>query len=239
MRSVITPLSFSITLVVATLLTPLVVSAQTATPAATPVSIVDLCNRALLEATPVAPETAVPADATFDLAYVDMLLIHHEQAIIMATIAVQLAEHPELAEFAARTIDERARGGEALLDWRASLYPDSPSLTAEQAIAIFDLTAVENPGRGGVPGSREIAARPDIDHLCAANPGEFDLEFIDIMTQHYVGALFLSRAATAYAESEEVGTFAGELAVSLQMDVDTLQAWRTLWYPDAGDPHSH
>lgn len=209
-------------------------TAQDATPApATPVSATDVCNQALLAATPEPASAEPPAGATFDLAYIDLMTAHHQRSIEMATIALERGEHPELIEFAQQTVHTSTVQMDRLRQWRDLWYAGIPVITGSQAMAIFDQMATENPGRGGVPGAREITTPPDIMGLCGANPGEFDLAFIDRMVTLHSGALLLSEAALTLAEHTEIQNFATARFASLQTDVDALNAWRSIWFPEA------
>jgi uncharacterized protein (DUF305 family) len=192
-----------------------------------------VCNQAVRPATPVAGSIELPAEASFDLAFIDVMVTHHQRAIDMATIALERGEHPEIIEFAQHTIDVQQGQIEQLSIWRELWYPGVPELSGEQSIAIFDQVSAGNPGRGGVPGAREITTPPDIMGLCGSNPGEFDLAFIERMSLHHSGAILLSQAAVTIAEHAEIQNFAATQLSALQTDVDALYAWRLLWFPDA------
>ena len=208
--------------------------AQDATPAAgAAMTATNVCNQAMTSATPVAESAELPADASFDLAFIDLMIVHHQRAIAMATIALERGEHPELIEQAQRTVDTLQAQIEQLETWRELWYPGIQILSGSQAMAIFDQVASESPGRGGVPGARELTTPPDIIGLCGANPGEFDLAFIDRMTGLHAGALLLTQAAVSFAEHTEIQNFAAATLAVLQSDVDALNAWRVLWFPDA------
>ncbi len=214
--------------------------AQDATPSTRePMTATEVCNQVMQAATPVAESAEPPANATFDLAFIDLMMTHHQRSSDMATIALERGEHPELIEFAQQTIDTSGDQLERLTQWRELWFPGVPVVTGSQAMAIFDQIAAESPGRGGVPGAREITTPVDIAALCGANPGEFDLAFIDRMVNLHTGALLLAEAALVFAEHTEIQNFATARVASLQTDVDALNAWRILWFPDATPEDSH
>jgi uncharacterized protein (DUF305 family) len=213
--------------------TVIAASAQEATPSAAPMTATVVCDQALAAATPDAATAEPPAGATFDLAFIDLMMSHHQQVVAMSTIALERGEHPELIMLAQLTIDTSHDQLERLRQWRDLWFPGVATVTGSQAMAIFDHIASESPGRGGVPGAREITTPPDIMGLCGANPGEFDLGFIERMVALHSGALLLSEAAITFAEHTEIQNFATARIASLQTDVDALNAWRTLWFPDA------
>jgi uncharacterized protein (DUF305 family) len=207
---------------------------QDATPSTNePMTATDVCNQVTQAATPVAESAEPPANATFDLAFIDLMMTHHQRSIDMATIALERGEHPELIEFAQQTIETSRDQLDRLMQWRELWFRGVPVVTGSQAMATFDQIAADSPGRGGVPGAREITTPVDIAALCGANPGEFDLAFIDRMVSLHTGALLLADAALVFAEHTEVQNFATARIASLQTDVDALNAWRLLWFPEA------
>jgi uncharacterized protein (DUF305 family) len=208
-------------------------------PPATPVPHLDICGDLGTEATPVTEPATVIDDASFDLAYVDMMITHHQNAIIMLLIADGRLEHPELQKFVQESLAARRTTIQTLLNWRSEHYSDSPWMAADQAMAIFDQVASESPGRGGVAGAREIANPPHIDELCFDSEQPFDLMMIDHLLPHTSGALLLSDQAEAIASDATLAATARDVSDVLQREIDALYAWRMLWFPDAGEPHLH
>lgn len=206
---------------------------------ATPVPDVDICANFAEAATPEAGDQAEPADATFDLAYVDMMITSHQNTIIMLLIAENRAEHPELTEFVRESLEARRTAIETLLIWRSDHFPGAAWVHADQAMAIFDERAGANPGRGGVAGAREIADLPHIEELCATGDQPFDLTLIDHLLPQISGELLLSDVAQSLTEDTTLSATARDLAESFQREMDALYAWRTLWYPDADPAHAH
>jgi uncharacterized protein (DUF305 family) len=206
---------------------------------ATPVPRIDICASFADAATPAAGSAVQIADATFDLAYVDMMITSHQNTIIMLLIAEDRAEHPELIEFVADVLAERRGTIESLLGWRSEHFGGAPFVASYQAMEIFDATAAESPGRGGVAGAREIAAEPHIEELCDSDLEAFDLTLIDHLLTQISAELLLSSGAETMTTDPALSATARDLTVTLQRELDALYAWRTLWYPDAEAPHAH
>ncbi len=214
--------------------------AQESTPAATPVlqPVSEICanggmgmnmDMSQSEGTPV-----VPADAEFDLAFIDLMIVHHEGAITMATVALERAEHQEIKDLANDIISAQASEITQMKAWRDEWYPGAAQLTEAQAMAIFDQAAADNPGMAGVPGSSEMMMG---DHammpLCEAEAGMFDLAFIDGMIPHHAGAILMAQAALQFSTHQAIKDMANDIISAQQSEIDGMTAWRTLWYPDA------
>lgn len=214
------------------------VSAQGEVPA-TPVPRIDICAGFVDAATPAAETSSESTDATFDLAYVDMMITSHQNTIITLLIAEERTEHPELGTFVYDALAARRGTIEALLAWRSEHYPNAAWVVPDQAMAIFDQVARESPGRGGIAGAREIATTPHIEELCASGDQPFDLLLIDHLMTQLSGEFLLTDGAQGLADDEELAATARDLAISFQRDLDALYAWRLLWYPNAEPPHAH
>lgn len=214
------------------------VAAQPDDPA-TPMPAIDICGTFAVGATPEAVSMVESSDATFDLAYVDMMITSHQNAIIMLLIAEPRAEHPELVNFIRQSLIDRRTSIETLLAWRSETHPTAAWVPVDQAMSIFDQTSMENPGRGGVAGAREIAAEPHIDELCEEAEEPFDLLFIDHLLPQVSGEVLLSESAAELATDPTLAAIAGDLTQGFQRDLDALYAWRTLWFPDAPEAHNH
>ncbi|MCC7023014.1 MAG: DUF305 domain-containing protein [Thermomicrobiales bacterium] len=55
-----------------------------------------------------------------DLAFIDAMIPHHQSAIMMAQVALERAEHPELKALAQAIIDAQQRESEDMQAWRAA-----------------------------------------------------------------------------------------------------------------------
>lgn len=60
-----------------------------------------------------------------DLAFIDAMIPHHEGAVLMAMVAQQKAEHPELQELADGIIEVQEREIGQMQEWRATWFPEA------------------------------------------------------------------------------------------------------------------
>jgi uncharacterized protein (DUF305 family) len=68
---------------------------------------------------------AVPeGEQPFDLRFIDSMIPHHEDAIMMAQEALMQAEHPEIKELAQEIIDAQEGEIQQLQEWRAAWFPN-------------------------------------------------------------------------------------------------------------------
>lgn len=212
--------------------------AQDASPVATPQlqSVSEVCAGSGMAMIPEADSVvATPEAGEFDLAFIDLMIVHHQGAISMATIALERAEHQEIKDLAQQIIVSQSAEIAQMQAWRDEWYPGAQQLTETQAMGIFDQAAASNPGMAGVPGSAEMMMGVhDMTALCDAAPGEFDLAFIDGMVPHHAGAILMAQAALQYSTHQDIKDLATQIISAQQAEIDGMNAWRALWY--AGTP---
>jgi uncharacterized protein (DUF305 family) len=218
-------------------------SAQEATPAVdvTPTALEEFCGPPLDGASPVAEPAATPIPETgdmdpttleFDVLYLDAVIAHHEAGVRLARIGVERAQREEVRTLAEEMVRLTTAELEQLRSWRATWYPDVPTLTEQQLYAGFDAQAAASPGRGGTPGLEEMnedARAHSLEELCGAIE-DFDLTFIDVMVHHLDGSILLAGVAQMTAVHEELKGFAATVAERQQAEVTQLLSWRDAWY---------
>jgi uncharacterized protein (DUF305 family)/uncharacterized cupredoxin-like copper-binding protein len=74
---------------------------------------------------------------SFDLTFIDMMIPHHQSAIMMAQAALANAKHQELKDLAHEIIDAQQREIDQMTGWRAAWYGEAaPGTPAVQSDAI-------------------------------------------------------------------------------------------------------
>ena len=160
------------------------------------------------EAAEVGPlEGAAPAEPPAwnhaDLAFVQMMVPHHAQAVEMARLARTRAADPSVRRLAARIA--AAQGPEILL-----------------MAAWLEEQGVEVPGRGDDPMAYDHAAHghdgmegmltPDqLDELRAARGAAFDRLFLERMVDHHRGALAMAEVVAASGAAIPVAELAADV----------------------------
>jgi len=59
-----------------------------------------------------------PADANYDLRFIDSMLPHHQGALVMAQSAIQKSKRPELVKFAKNIVTEQKKEIAQMQQWR-------------------------------------------------------------------------------------------------------------------------
>jgi uncharacterized protein (DUF305 family) len=151
-----------------------------------------------------APETEVTAA---DLAFVEAMVAHHEQAVELADLAPNRAADPELADLASRMRAVQAAEVESMRSWL-------------ERRRTRDLSGDDHDHAEAMRG--EIS-RSTLDRAAALDGAAFDALFIDAMVSHHLGAIEMAEARLAEAGDPAVARWARAIATSQSLEIDRLR----------------
>ena len=129
----------------------------------------------------------------------------------MASIAQIKAHHSELEKFARQVGENQDKEIKQLKDWRDRWYLDQPRAVN------MDL-----PGMTG-------SMNKDMSKMSSAAGVEFDLAFIDVMTQDHAGAVAMAKEALNKAEHAEIKKLAGAIVAGRQKEIEQMSHWKVAW----------
>lgn len=161
-----------------------------------------------------------PADAEFDLRFVDSMIPHHEGAVVMAQAVLQNSQRPELKTLAESIIKAQEQEINQMKQWRTSWYPKAPSEPVAWHAAMNHSMAMSP--------DQLKAMRMDMD-LGGAD-AEFDRRFIDAMIPHHEGAVVMAKEALKKSKRPEMLQLAKNIMASQQAEIDQMKQWRKAWY---------
>jgi len=161
-----------------------------------------------------------PADATYDLRFIDAMIMHHEGAIVMAEAALANSEREEIRQLATEIIAEQEREIAQMQEWRQAWYPEAP---AEPVM--------HHAGMGhDMPMTDEMAAAMRMDMDLGPADDEFDLRFINAMIPHHEGAVAMAEDLREKSDRPEMQALADDIISAQQAEMDQMAAWRRDWY---------
>jgi uncharacterized protein (DUF305 family) len=160
-----------------------------------------------------------PADADYDLRFIDGMTPHHEGALVMANEVLTKSTKPELKALATGILKTQATEISQLKQWRQDWYPKAPA----QPVAWH-----EQMGHMMPMTTEQISAmRMDMD-LGAADAG-FDQRFLAAMIPHHEGAIVMAKDLLAKSTRPEMKKLAQDILTSQQAEIDQMKAWQTAW----------
>lgn len=116
------------------------------------------------------------APPPFDLAFIELMIPHHQSAIAMATVARRQAEHPEVTQLAEAIIEAQMREIGQMYDWRAAWYGLGTPAAGAAASAAVEIKNFAFPPTLRVAAGMTVTwtNRDAVPHTVTAHDGEFD-----------------------------------------------------------------
>lgn len=161
-----------------------------------------------------------PADASFDLRFIDAMTLHHQGAVEMAEEAIEKSSRPEIKELAQNIISGQEQEISQMQQWRQAWYPDAG---AEPVMYHAQMD-------GMMPMPKAMQDSMKMSGDLGAADAEFDLRFIDAMIPHHEGAVVMAQEALEKSDRPEVKQLAQAILDAQQPEIDQMTQWRQAWY---------
>jgi uncharacterized protein (DUF305 family) len=154
-----------------------------------------------------------------DAAFVADMIPHHEGAVVMAEMAQDRAQSPELRAMA----DDIIAAQEAEIARMEAIAEDLP----EPDGGSMDMEMGEDHmGHGGMDAS---GMGMDMDPADLADAKSFDLAFVRMMIPHHEGAVEMAEDLLAEGENAELKAMARSIIKSQTAEIKTMQSWQREW----------
>jgi uncharacterized protein (DUF305 family) len=154
---------------------------------------------------------------TADTTYVQAMLWHHQQAQHMASLVQGRTTRPELRQLAASIRSGQRRDLAQLTAWLRARGPVPSGGVAD---------------RTGGPAGRWFAgmmAASQLQTLAATRGQRFDFLFVDMLVEHYRGALVMADEVLTVGRDTQVELLAGRAITDSQRAIRQLTGWRRRW----------
>lgn len=161
-----------------------------------------------------------PADADYDLRFIDAMTVHHQGAVAMAKEAQQKSQRPELRQLVENIVQDQTKEITQMKQWREAWYSDAGDKPMAYHAQMGHMMEMSSDQMKGMMMS---------DDLGAAD-AEFDLRFIKAMIAHHEGALTMAEDALSKSKRPEVKQLAQAIATSQQAEIGQMKQWRQAWY---------
>ncbi|MBN3925004.1 DUF305 domain-containing protein [Nostoc sp. NMS4] len=161
-----------------------------------------------------------PADANFDLRFIDAMIPHHQGAVEMAKEAQQKSKRPEIKKLADNIIKSQNQEITQMKQWRQAWYPkagNKPMAYNSQMGHMMEMS------------SDQMKTMMMSQNLGAAD-AEFDLRFINAMIPHHEGAVTMGQDALSKSKRPEIKKLAQEIVKAQEIEIKQMQQWRKAWY---------
>lgn len=143
-----------------------------------------------------------------DVAFMQGMILHHEQAIEMARLAPSAEASPEVVDLARRIKDAQ---DPEIRQMKAWLRERDESVRPQHGEHEMDMTM------GGMATHHELAA------LATANGTAFDRQFLTLMIDHHEGAIEMSEEVLEEGSDAEVQELARAIIKAQQAEIDEME----------------
>jgi len=156
-----------------------------------------------------------------DIGFAQDMMVHHQQAVLMAAYAREHAGSDEVRALAG-TIDsaQQREIGQLtgwLQSWGKPLQSDRPPMAWMKDEAPGHMHDV---GVGSMPG---MATPAEMDRLVNLTGKRLDIEFLRLMTRHHQGGLPMAKHAARHAQTDYVRNAARTMIQDQQREIDLMQ----------------
>lgn len=144
-----------------------------------------------------------------EVAFMSMMVGHHEGAITMARLAVARGSRPEVRAAAEKIVRDQSAEIRILAAWLREWYQQAPE--QRQVMEMQEMGA--------------MMRRP----LEALQGPAFDTAFLRAMIEHHSQAIAMARPVTAKAVHDRLQALAWNVILTQSQEIAQFQAWLRTW----------
>ena len=161
-----------------------------------------------------------PADANYDLRFIDSMVPHHQGALVMAQEVLQKSKRPELIKFAQNIITEQKKEIAQMQQWRKQWYPKAAATPMMWHSAMNHEMAMTAEHKQSMMMSMSLGK----------SDAGFDKRFLDAMIPHHQGAVTMAQDSLQKSKQPDLQKLAQSIIKSQQSEIDRMTQWRQQWY---------
>lgn len=150
--------------------------------------------------------------------FIEQMIPHHDDAIIMAEIALTKAEHPEIKQLAEDIKRTQSEENAVMREWYKTSYGVNVSDTVSTGRGM---------GEGMMSGGM-MGGATDIDTLKFATP--FDKAFIEQMIPHHQMAVMMASMVLNSSDRSEIKELAKNIITAQTKEIESMRTWYSSWY---------
>ncbi len=162
-----------------------------------------------------------PANANYDLRFIDSMVPHHQGALVMAQEVITKSKRPELVKFAKGIIKEQKKEISQMQQWRKQWYPKvSATPIMWHGAMNHEMSMTDEHKQSMMMMSMSLGKADDL----------FDLRFLDAMIPHHQGAVTMAKDALQKSTRAPLIKLSQNILTSQQAEIDRMNQWRKKWY---------
>ena len=168
----------------------------------------------------VGPEQTLDEDAWnhADVAFMQMMVPHHGQALVMARLAEVRADSPAVQALARRI--RGAQGPEIIM---MAAWLDQRGIDVPRAAEKPGGDDHGAHGHSGMPGMQGMLSEEEMEQLRSASGRRFDRLFLDGMIAHHQGAVDMAETVAREGVDIRVSEIAADVAASQSAEIQRMR----------------
>lgn len=170
----------------------------------------------------------VPDDRSLDAGFARDMIVHHEQGVAMALLALERTSDPAIATLATDIMLTQNNQIGQMLGWlnvwglpATGLEPPMAWMEPLSRTETSGMEGMDMAMGGAMPG---MATPEELANLRGLSRDAFDAEFLRLMIRHHQGAIPMAEAALAGATSPAVRALARSIVASQQAEIAAMEA---------------
>ena len=160
-----------------------------------------------------------PADANYDLRFIDSMIPHHQGALVMAQEVLQKSKRPELIKLAKGMLAEQNKEIAQMQQWRKQWYPKASATPIMWHAAMNHEMAMTAEHKQSMMMSMSLGK---------ADAG-FDRRFLDAMIPHHQGAVMMGQDLLKKSKRPQMQKLAQNIITSQQAEIAQMTQWQKEW----------
>lgn len=147
-----------------------------------------------------------------DVLFAQKMIVHHQQAILMAKAAESRAQDPNVKQLAAQIEAEQAQEIQTMTGWLQAWGKPAPTMTPGMM-----------PSPGMIPSMPTMTPQPDMSKMMDMHGAAFDRMFLQMMIMHHKDAVEMARTEQASGANPEAKQLAKNIETSQTAQITQMQ----------------
>jgi uncharacterized protein (DUF305 family) len=158
--------------------------------------------------TPNQPSNQVSEFNRADLMFMNMMIIHHDQAIEMSELAENRTDNENILALSQNISEAQTEENRKMSEWLREAGFNRPKRGHRMA---------------------GMATQQEMNKLRQSEGQKFDLLFSELMIEHHRGGVQMARAEVQNGKSEKVRQLAQVMIDVQQREIEKMETWREEW----------
>jgi uncharacterized protein (DUF305 family) len=160
-----------------------------------------------------------PADANYDLRFLDSMIPHHEGALVMSQEVLAKSKRPALIKLANNILVDQKKEIAQMKLWRKQWYPKASATPIMWHAGMNHEMNMTDAHKQSMMMNMSLGKADS----------EFDLRFLDAMIPHHQGAVTMGKDLLLKSKRPQMKKFAQSIIKAQQAEIDLMTQWQKEW----------